>query len=349
MASLSELSGIEINQNPTPNYSVIPTTRRYQKFKLPNDYKRGDRIPDLTGIQLCMQVDDADAFTANVILEVRILGVWQKLAESDVKGAHTAGESIWIDVYFDPPVVIPEGYLTLDFRFGVVSNGTWWGTESDLTLVHLVGIAEAGSFGNFTATVESNETVVFLDDLNNLSNFASVPGLSISSGKMLFTTDPVTAGIGSVTTQTNPSLTNLGLTSTAELILEFDNLPVVSEFEVYLHGSNFDATMGLASPNDIATYYYVSAGSFDSNSQTAVQYTTADKFWKMAFSPTAIAFYVSPDGVAWTLVRNRPKSGSLDYTATNIYLQLTGSDLLYTGAYPFVAAALTQIKVVTHA
>jgi hypothetical protein len=119
----TSLSGVELAHNQTPTGSVVPTTMVFQTFRLPQTFKRGEEAnPELTGLQFCMKVEDADEFTANILLEVTQFGDWVELARGAVVGTHAAGDFVWIDAYFNKPIAVSDDLLASQFRCGVESD-----------------------------------------------------------------------------------------------------------------------------------------------------------------------------------------------------------------------------------
>jgi hypothetical protein len=112
---IHKYSGIELNQNPTPEASTVPTTWTQWGLTLPSNFRRGETIPDVTGMQLCMTVANADEFQASLRLIVDDVVV----GEATCIGAHTEGQYIWVDVYFPTPIKVEEDWLQRDWNFAV--------------------------------------------------------------------------------------------------------------------------------------------------------------------------------------------------------------------------------------
>lgn len=125
-----QLSGIVLSQDgPLSSLYQLPTVSfLYQTFHLPEDYKRTDRIPDLTGVQICASVPDADTFSMDVTLDVLLPDApnWMTLGVATIDGAHVTDTQVWVDAYFTNPVAIPDQYLTQQFRIGLKSTSQVW-------------------------------------------------------------------------------------------------------------------------------------------------------------------------------------------------------------------------------
>lgn len=95
----------------------------YQEFRLPDNYQRGegDKTPPLTAIQIFCAIESGYAKTAalDYKLEHYEVSGWETLTEGTVLGAHSDGDEVWFDLYFDHPVDIKDAWLTDSFRFGV--------------------------------------------------------------------------------------------------------------------------------------------------------------------------------------------------------------------------------------
>lgn len=123
------LSGIEINQNQTPADSgdnLTPSSFTYQTFNLPNNYKRVDVIPDITGVQICANISDADLFSLNLRFEIQEFGDWVLLEEGSIQQAPIPGQYAWVPIYFNSPIGIGTDQLTKLFRIGVQSDTPVW-------------------------------------------------------------------------------------------------------------------------------------------------------------------------------------------------------------------------------
>lgn len=120
------LSGVEVNQNLPPVASVVPAALTYQTFHLPQDFRRGEYLPDLTGLQVCATVEDADAFTLEYVLQVDTFGEWEDVTSGTVTGAHAEGDYIWIDLYFDESVPMRDEWAPRQFRIGLLSPSPVW-------------------------------------------------------------------------------------------------------------------------------------------------------------------------------------------------------------------------------
>lgn len=173
------LSGVEINQNhPVDTGS---TGELNQTFRLPSNFKRGERIPDITGVQVCADITDADSATFDCDLEIYLFGAWQPLGAASVEGAHAEGEYVWVDIYFPQSIPILEDYLHRPFRLRAQSNNPlWYSSETALP-------DETGPFGGtlrfrlLASTADSGEdflgnkfrSVVSRNSVHNADTVAS--------------------------------------------------------------------------------------------------------------------------------------------------------------------------------
>lgn len=127
------LSGIEMSQNILDQDVLSPDSLIYQTFHLPPDYQRGDLIPDITGFQFCIfsaLVPPSDVIL-NVSFEINQTGSWVELAKGSIQGSPRFAEKVWINVYFDAPISIPEPWLSQQFRFGLQSTTSYmWASNS---------------------------------------------------------------------------------------------------------------------------------------------------------------------------------------------------------------------------
>jgi hypothetical protein len=136
MGVTTDFSGVVINQNsPTTGHvSLGPTF--YQNFKLPNGYRLGSepgqhRYPDLSGFQLLVKIPSGQAAkaTINYVLEHHIFGEgWRPLASGTVVGAHTDGEKVWMDAFFEESVPVTTEIAEAELRIkitGSVVSAIW--------------------------------------------------------------------------------------------------------------------------------------------------------------------------------------------------------------------------------
>jgi hypothetical protein len=114
-----QLSGIEINTNPAVTTTALTGS---QDFRLPNNYARGTRLPEITGFQFCQSVDDPTNTTVTATLEAEIASVWTTIWSETTVGTHAAGEFIWTDVLFSDPLTVPETWFSYNLRVIFNSN-----------------------------------------------------------------------------------------------------------------------------------------------------------------------------------------------------------------------------------
>lgn len=127
------LSGIEINQNVLSQKAAFPTME-FQTFRLPVNYKRaGVDIPDITGLQICVDTVGAGDEEENlmdidveILFQVNQFGDWVDLAHGDVEGFAVGDEQEWIDVYFNEPITVNNDWLQHQFRLGIRSTQEVW-------------------------------------------------------------------------------------------------------------------------------------------------------------------------------------------------------------------------------
>lgn len=131
---IDELSSIIVNQNTFPasdaDAAVLGDTWLHQEFVLPADYARPNRVPDLTGLQIYVTIEEGRAACATVDFKIDYYdeGIgWQALVAGTAVGAasdssrvsdpttRTAGT--WMELPF-APVDITDHYAK-KFRFGI--------------------------------------------------------------------------------------------------------------------------------------------------------------------------------------------------------------------------------------
>lgn len=166
----SLLSGIELNHSDSPE-SLVQPNELEQTFYLPLDYRRaGDMTPDLTGFQVCMDVEDAQRHRLEYSFEVHQFGDWEVLRSGTVEGTHTAGQYVWIDVYFDDTLEVPAEWLSNPFRISVSSEAGVW-LDGDDNLLYRVLSASADSGVDFLGN--SYRSMVSRNAVDTLSTIAT--------------------------------------------------------------------------------------------------------------------------------------------------------------------------------
>lgn len=131
------LSGVVVNQNQTRTGSLdIGASFIYQKFLLPHDYPRGTEqaIPDLTGIQVCVNVTEGLAKQAaldyRIEYKVPHYG-WVTLTNGVAVGVSKDSNEIWFNIFFPPENV--ERRWDLLWRFGIKSRVTGGPVNQEVT------------------------------------------------------------------------------------------------------------------------------------------------------------------------------------------------------------------------
>lgn len=215
------LSGIELNINGPATGTVTGTFS--QTFRLPSDYQRGFRIPEIQGVALCQQITDPEAVSIDVVLETNQDGVWSALGSATATGADAVGDFIWTEVFFED-IPIDEILLDNQFRITVTTeNPTWYslpnslpletgpslesGSEGTLRFRLLTNTADTGQdfFGNRYRSIVSRNSPDLIDTNGNNywlskpnpSKFA-VESLYFDIGSSAFDrilVDPITPGV----------------------------------------------------------------------------------------------------------------------------------------------------------
>lgn len=160
MFQTEKYSGAIIHQNQAPenDNDIYPLVESwvYQEFALPDNYQRGGYIPDLTGAQLTVQVEEgwASAASLDYKLEHQVFGVgWEELTSGIMIGCVTDG-MITCNLYFNLPVELNESNLEEKFRVGVKGRVTG---SSDLKV--------PASYDGRTIIFRDNQyTPIFLDE-----------------------------------------------------------------------------------------------------------------------------------------------------------------------------------------
>jgi hypothetical protein len=183
------LSGVELSQDVADhtvtqsNADLANDVLVRQSFRLPVKYKRGDETtPEITGVQICCTVADADAFTANIVLTVEEFGDELELARGSISGAPAVGPKVWIDVYFNQPIPIPDEYMERFFHLGISTKSPiWYAYPSTFFGTKTVGLGGALTFRLLTNTADNGvdflgnryRSVVRRTDIENVSTVAS--------------------------------------------------------------------------------------------------------------------------------------------------------------------------------
>lgn len=125
------LSGIEINQSGPASDTVTGTFS--QTFRLPKNYQRGIRFPEITGVALCQRITNTESLQITVTLEVYDSG-WKTLASASTTKADTLGDFIWTELFFDN-VIVDEIIVNNQFRWTITTNAdTWYSLPNTLPL-----------------------------------------------------------------------------------------------------------------------------------------------------------------------------------------------------------------------
>jgi hypothetical protein len=155
---MSKLSGIEINENGPVTGTVTGWTSR--TFNLPATFKRGDRIPDITGLQFCHDVSDAENFAVDFRLELNLITGPLLLQSGSIAGTDASGTYIWSDIMFQTPVKVADDWLAEDFTVSVNSTSPTWITADGIRFRLLADVADSGEdfLGNkYRSVVVRNE------------------------------------------------------------------------------------------------------------------------------------------------------------------------------------------------
>lgn len=135
MSHKTQFAGIVLNQNQRPDdlasWTVDNTAWHIQEFLFPGDYRRGTeadelRYPDLCGFQLMVNIAEGYASTASLEyrVEYKLFGIpWKTATEGTMVGAHTDGDQVWYDVYFDP-ISINDELAEARWRIAFRGRGT---------------------------------------------------------------------------------------------------------------------------------------------------------------------------------------------------------------------------------
>lgn len=173
---LKDYSGVVININQAPSGSIDVDDWAFQEFFLPSDYIRGTNddeknIPELTGIQLFVGIDEGYAFSATLDWKVQTYIKnygWETLDQGTEIGAHADGDQVWFDIYLTKRVTIPASNLQNRFRFAFKGRDT--SAQSLQVPVEYDGsIAEVG-IQRVPAKLKPNVPFPF-DNINDIPSF----------------------------------------------------------------------------------------------------------------------------------------------------------------------------------
>lgn len=160
----TNLNGIVFNQNQTATGETpVDGSWRYQEFLLPSDLWRGTdanerRLPALSGLQLCLRVGNAQAVEVDYVLERQVFGLgWVQEATGSVSGAHAEGTKVWVDLYLEQALKVPEDAVANRWRFGFrgTADGAWGSAPNPLSVPH--GLKAYAGDGSTPLTIGGSE------------------------------------------------------------------------------------------------------------------------------------------------------------------------------------------------
>lgn len=131
-----DYSSVVLNQNQAPSGALDITDGawRYQEFFLPTSLARGDKVPNLSGLQIFGKIPSGNA-EFSWTLEVRSFGVgWEVLAQGVQATPQDSGDEVWGTVYFSG-IDISEVWQD-KFRIGISATsglqGLWYSAPNPL-------------------------------------------------------------------------------------------------------------------------------------------------------------------------------------------------------------------------